>query len=50
VQVNGATPPTPIFANQNVQARMAADAASAPTPVVGGEQEVQASVTLQISY
>jgi len=49
VQVNGATPPTPIV-TRNVRAMsMAADSA-APTPVVGGEQEVQASVTLQISY
>jgi uncharacterized protein len=48
VQVNGAAPPTPIFA-EAARASMAADSA-APTPVVGGEQEVQASVTLQISY
>ncbi|NJR65073.1 MAG: SIMPL domain-containing protein [Leptolyngbyaceae cyanobacterium CRU_2_3] len=48
VQVNGATPPVPLF-REAAMARLSADAA-APTPVVGGEQEVQASVTLQISY
>jgi hypothetical protein len=48
VQVNGATPPTPIFARE--QRTMAMADSAAPTPVVGGEQEVQASVTLQISY
>jgi uncharacterized protein YggE len=47
VQVNGASygPPLPYPLRA---ADMAAQ--SAPTPVVGGEQEVQASVTLQISY
>ncbi|HBL60759.1 MAG TPA: hypothetical protein DDZ80_20655 [Cyanobacteria bacterium UBA8803] len=46
IQINGATPPPPMplleraaFAEQKVS-----------TPIVGGEQEVQASVTLQISY
>ncbi len=49
IQVNGAATPPPIFLakNQLMEAR-AADAA--PTPVIGGEQEVQASVTLQIRY
>ena len=48
VQVNGATPPTPMpmFAARS----MAADSGAASTPVVSGEQEVQASVTLQIQY
>jgi uncharacterized protein len=48
IQVNGAAvpPPQPIPYRA---ARMAADAAPS-TPVVGGEEEVQASVTLQISY
>lgn len=47
IQVNGASygPPIPYYAERAVQA-----ADSAPTPVVGGEQEVQATVTLQISY
>jgi uncharacterized protein len=49
IQVNGATPPSPVLLqNQDLQARTAA--APAPTPVVGGEQEIQASVTLQFSY
>jgi uncharacterized protein len=47
VQVDGASPPPmPMFSRS---AAMMADAAP-PTPVVGGEQEVQASVTLQIRY
>ncbi|MBD3885265.1 SIMPL domain-containing protein [Phormidium tenue FACHB-886] len=48
VQVNGATPPSPVPVPYAAQA-MARDVA-ASTPVVGGEQEVQASVTLQIQY
>ncbi len=47
VQVNGAVPPVPIYRRSAAAATM--DAA-APTPVVGGEQEVEASVTLQIRY
>jgi len=31
-------------------ATRAASAADATTPVVGGEQQIEASVTLQISY
>jgi uncharacterized protein YggE len=48
IQVNGARsmPPMPLYDTRVLQA----EAASAPTPVVGGEQEVRASVTLQISY
>lgn len=48
IQVNGATPPPPMpmFTGRDVvESRLAAK-----TPVVAGEQEVQASVTLQISY
>lgn len=48
IQVNGATPPPErlLFTGRDVvENRLAAK-----TPVVGGEQEVQASVTLQISY
>lgn len=48
IQVNGAqyTPPIPFGGERVLQ-----DAAvSAPTPIVGGEQEVQATVTLQVSY
>ena len=48
IQVNGASPPppTPMY-RQLAGARAAADAT---TPVVGGEQQVEASVTLQIGY
>lgn len=49
VQVNGANPPQPIFFDASVMQRAEA-ASSAPSPVIGGEQEVQAAVTLQISY
>lgn len=45
IQIGGATPPQPKFFNQ--VSRQSADAS---TPVIGGEQTVQASVTLQISY
>ncbi|HLO46829.1 MAG TPA: SIMPL domain-containing protein [Kamptonema sp.] len=47
IQVNGASPPQPIFMPRFAAARNDKDAA---TPVVGGEQQVEASVTLQISY
>jgi uncharacterized protein YggE len=47
IQVNGATPPPPML----VESRgLLAASRAADTPVIGGEQEVQASVTLQISY
>jgi uncharacterized protein YggE len=51
VQIDGASVPPPIPFNYN-QAYARSDAAAAPieTPVVGGEQEVLASVTLQIRY
>ncbi len=47
IQVNGASlpPPKPLQAEQLSRA-----AADISTPVIGGEQTVQASVTLQISY
>lgn len=49
IQVNGASapPPRPLEDFQNMRASAAP---KAPSPVIGGEQEVQASVTLQISY
>jgi uncharacterized protein len=49
IQVNGSTPPPPVFYRSEAMAARVADAPS-PTPVVGGEQEVQTSVTLQFSY
>ena len=48
IQINGASPPTPVpMPRARAEYAMAADAA---TPVVGGEQTVQAQVTLQIRY
>lgn len=47
IQVNGAMPPRPVPMAE-LAARSFADAA--PSPVIGGEQDVQASVTLQIRY
>ena len=48
IQINGATPPPPM---QVLERTIAAAASVADdTPIIGGEQEVQASVTLQISY
>jgi uncharacterized protein len=48
IQLNNAStpPPTPMLE----RARAASFKDSATTPVVGGEQQVEASVTLQISY
>jgi uncharacterized protein len=45
IQINSANPPTPIYADA-----MVAKSAIANTPVVGGDQQVEAAVTLQISY
>lgn len=47
IQVNGAIAPPPMY-RQLANTRMAA--ADATTPVVGGEQQVEASVTLQFGY
>ncbi len=50
IQVNGAfiPPPRPL----NMTAKFADErvAAAPPSPVIGGEQQIEASVTLQISY
>jgi uncharacterized protein len=49
IQVNDAARPTPLYeAADRIQQRSLAKPAS--TEIVGGEQEVQATVTLQISY
>jgi len=49
IQVNGASvsppPPRPLAAEADRASQLAAK-----TPIIGGEQEVEASVTLQISY
>ena len=46
IQINGAAPPMPI-----PQPRLAvADSVASATPVIGGEQTVNATVTLQIRY
>ncbi len=49
IQINNATPPPRplLMRGGNLKLENAADVS---TPVVGGEQEVEASVTLQISY
>jgi len=47
IQVNGASAPPPVFMPRFAAARNDKDAT---TPVVGGEQQVEASVTLQFSY
>ncbi len=46
IQINAATPPPPM----PVLERAALASKAADTPIIGGEQEVQAAVTLQISY
>ncbi len=47
IEINGAIPPRPMPMARQVAAAPAADMA---TPVMGGEQTVQARVTLQIRY
>ncbi|MEM9120990.1 MAG: SIMPL domain-containing protein [Cyanobacteria bacterium P01_F01_bin.56] len=47
IQINGAVPPMPLPEARLVQF---ADAAPISTPVMGGEQTVNATVTLQIRY
>ncbi len=49
IQINNAAPPQPQPLAQYEAASRASDAKVA-TPIVGGEQKVEASVTLQISY
>jgi uncharacterized protein len=50
IQINNATAPAPVYRELgNMSAKMA-DSLQARTAVVGGEQQVEASVTLQISY
>ncbi|MBV6623106.1 MAG: SIMPL domain-containing protein [Rivularia sp. (in: Bacteria)] len=48
IKVDNASMPKPVMYRRSVPT--AAIAEAAPTPVIGGEQEVGASVTLQISY
>jgi uncharacterized protein len=50
VQINGAVPPRPVYKEFGDAALRASTAPTLTTPVVGGEQQVEASVTLQISY
>ena len=47
IQVNGASPPPPMY--RQLAASRAANA-DATTPVVGGEQQIEASVTLHFGY
>ena len=47
IQVNGASPPPPMYRQAGTARFANADAA---TPVVGGEQQIEASVTLQFGY
>lgn len=49
IQVNDAARPTPVYTASDVTARQVSPVPTS-TQVVGGEQEVQATVTLQISY
>jgi uncharacterized protein YggE len=46
IQVNAATPPPEQFYEKESFARSAADS----TPVIGGEQQIQANVSLEIKY
>ncbi len=46
VEAGGISPPVPFPVNRALRA----EAASEPTPVIGGQQQVQATVVLQIAY
>jgi uncharacterized protein YggE len=48
IQINGANPPMPVPMPR--RAEMASASADYSTPVIGGEQMLEASVTLQIRY
>ncbi len=48
IQINGANPPVPVPLPR--RAEMVSASADFSTPVIGGDQTVQASVTLQIRY
>ncbi|MEA5583482.1 SIMPL domain-containing protein [Nodularia harveyana UHCC-0300] len=48
IQINGASAPPPPMLQRGEVAKLSS--ADASTPVIGGEQNVEASVTLQISY
>lgn len=51
IRIDGAsTPPPRPFNVNNAKLADSVEAAAVPSPVVGGEQEVEATVTLQISY
>ncbi|MGQ9871072.1 SIMPL domain-containing protein [Leptodesmis sp.] len=50
IQINGAFTPSPRPLLADAMQEKIFAAAPAPTPVLGGEQQVEAAVTLQISY
>jgi uncharacterized protein YggE len=50
IQVNAANPPQPPMPLYDRAAQQSLESRVTPTPVIGGEQQVEASVTLQISY
>ncbi|MFH7027347.1 MAG: SIMPL domain-containing protein [Heteroscytonema crispum UTEX LB 1556] len=50
IQINGAHPPMPVAMNTRDFAQSAASASLAKTPVVAGEQRIEAFVTLQVRY
>jgi uncharacterized protein len=50
VQINGAAPPPPVIREAALMQSRGMDKLAAPSPVIGGEQRVEGSVTLQISY
>ncbi len=51
IQVNNAVPrPRPLEMNESALMQRSAKIADAPSPVMGGEQTIEATVTLEISY
>lgn len=49
IQINSTSSPNPVPMPM-VRAEKLADSSAAPTPVIGGEQQVEAAVTLDIGY
>ncbi len=50
IQINSASSPTPIPVAEPMLRQSVATKVAPPTPVVGGEQQVEAAVTLDIGY
>ncbi len=50
IQINSTSNPVPLPMAENMMRQKVASDVAAPTPVIGGEQQVEAAVTLDIGY